>query len=42
LVADHGKTVVAVTHDMGLAERMHRHIELLDGHVVADDEHAAA
>ena len=31
LVAEHGKTVVAVTHDMGLAERMHRHVELLDG-----------
>ena len=40
LVEAHGKTVVAVTHDMGLAERMHRHIELLDGRVVADAGHA--
>ena len=40
LVEAHGKTVVAVTHDMGLAERMHRHIELLDGRVVADGAHA--
>jgi lipoprotein-releasing system ATP-binding protein len=40
LVEEQGKTVVAVTHDMGLAERMHRHVELLDGRVVADDQHA--
>jgi lipoprotein-releasing system ATP-binding protein len=39
LVDKHGKTVVAVTHDLGLAGRMHRHIELLDGHVVADKQH---
>jgi lipoprotein-releasing system ATP-binding protein len=39
LVEKHGKTVVAVTHDLGLAERMHRHIELLDGRIVADDAH---
>ena len=31
LVDKHGKTVVAVTHDLGLAERMDRRIELLDG-----------
>ena len=31
LVDKHGKTVVAVTHDLGLAERMDRQIELLDG-----------
>jgi lipoprotein-releasing system ATP-binding protein len=42
LVAEHGKTVVAVTHDMGLAERMHRHVELLDGRIVADEIHARA
>jgi lipoprotein-releasing system ATP-binding protein len=35
----HGKTVVAVTHDLALAERMDRHIELLDGQVVADEQH---
>jgi lipoprotein-releasing system ATP-binding protein len=40
LVEEHGKTVVAVTHDMGLAERMHRHIELLDGRILADAAHA--
>ena len=39
LVVTHGKTVVAVTHDLGLAERMDRHIELLDGRVVADEQH---
>ncbi len=40
LVEEHGKTVVAVTHDMGLAERMHRHVELLDGRILADEAHA--
>ena len=40
LVEEHGKTVVAVTHDMGLAERMHRHVELLDGRIPADAAHA--
>jgi lipoprotein-releasing system ATP-binding protein len=39
LVDRYGKTVVAVTHDLGLAERMDRHIELLDGGVVADEHH---
>ena len=42
LVDKHGKTVVAVTHDLGLAERMDRHIELLDGRVVADEQHHPA
>jgi lipoprotein-releasing system ATP-binding protein len=37
LVDKYGKTVVAVTHDLGLAARMDRHIELLDGRVVADE-----
>ena len=40
LVDKHGKTVVAVTHDLGLAARMDRHIELLDGGIVADDTSA--
>ena len=40
LVEEHGKTVAAVTHDMGLAERMHRHVELLDGCILADQAHA--
>ena len=39
LVDKHGKTVVAVTHDLGLAARMDRHIELLDGQIVADEQH---
>lgn len=39
LVEKHGKTVVAVTHDLGLAERMDRHIELLDGRIVGDEQH---
>jgi lipoprotein-releasing system ATP-binding protein len=42
LVEEYGKTVVAVTHDMGLAERMHRHVELLDGRVIADEAQAEA
>jgi lipoprotein-releasing system ATP-binding protein len=42
LVDRYGKTVVAVTHDLGLAERMDRHIELLDGRVVRDEAHRAA
>ena len=39
LVDKDGKTVVAVTHDLGLAERMDRHIALIDGRVVADEQH---
>jgi len=39
LVDKYGKTVVAVTHDLALAERMDRHIELLDGRIVADEQH---
>jgi lipoprotein-releasing system ATP-binding protein len=39
LVHGQGKTVVAVTHDMAMAERMDRHVELLDGRVVSDDPH---
>lgn len=39
LVEKHGKTVVAVTYDLGLAERMDRHIELLDGRIVGDEQH---
>jgi lipoprotein-releasing system ATP-binding protein len=41
LVDKRGKTVVAVTHDIGLAERMHRRIQLADGAVVADSSTAA-
>ena len=42
LVDKHGKTVVAVTHDMNLADRMDRHIELRDGGIVADEYHHPA
>lgn len=36
VVEGRGKTVVAVTHDLELARRMHRRIELMDGAIVAD------
>jgi lipoprotein-releasing system ATP-binding protein len=42
LVDKHGKTVVAVTHDLALAARMDRHVELLDGQIVADEQHHLA
>ena len=36
LVHKQGKTVVAVTHDLSMAARMGRQIELIDGAIVAD------
>jgi len=36
VVEGRGKTVVAVTHDLGLAARMHRRIQLMDAAVEAD------
>jgi lipoprotein-releasing system ATP-binding protein len=36
LVEVRKKTVVAVTHDLGLAGRMHRQVQLADGRVVSD------
>ena len=36
LVEHRGKTVVAVTHDLDLAGRMGRRIQLVDGRIVAD------
>lgn len=39
LVAVQGKTVVAVTHDLAMAERMDRQIELLDGRIISDHAH---
>jgi lipoprotein-releasing system ATP-binding protein len=37
LVDREGKTVVAVTHDLGLAARMDRRIHMVDGAVVRDE-----
>jgi lipoprotein-releasing system ATP-binding protein len=37
LVDAHGKTVVAVTHDLGLAARMDRRVQLVDGGIVSDE-----
>ncbi len=42
LVDRQGKTVVAVTHDMRLAERMDRRVELIDGAIVSDLPAASA
>ena len=37
LVVRHGKTVVAVTHDLGLAARMTRRVQLVDGAIASDE-----
>jgi putative ABC transport system ATP-binding protein len=31
-----GTTVIVITHDHAIADRMHRRIEVLDGHIVSD------
>ncbi len=36
-----GSTIVVITHDHAIAERMHRKVEILDGRVVADTGIAA-
>ncbi len=36
LNAEHGVTIVVITHDMAIATAVPRRIELLDGRVVAD------
>jgi lipoprotein-releasing system ATP-binding protein len=41
VVEGRGKTVIAVTHDLELAGRMHRRIQLMDGAITADDRAAA-
>lgn len=38
LVDERGKTVVAVTHDLALAERMDRRVHIVDGRIVADEK----
>jgi lipoprotein-releasing system ATP-binding protein len=42
LVALHGKSVVAVTHDLNLAAQMHRRIHIVDGRVQKDERVAAS
>jgi lipoprotein-releasing system ATP-binding protein len=37
LVAVHGKSVIAVTHDLNLAAQMHRRIHIVDGRVEKDE-----
>ena len=37
-----GSTIVLITHDHAIAERMDRKIEILDGHIVADTDVAAS
>lgn len=37
LVHERGKTVVAVTHDIDMADRMDRRIHLVDGRIVSDE-----
>jgi lipoprotein-releasing system ATP-binding protein len=41
LVHKQGKTVVAVTHDLDMAARMDRRVELVDGAIVADKKISA-
>ena len=36
-----GSTIVVITHDHAIAERMPRKVEILDGHIVADTGLAA-
>jgi lipoprotein-releasing system ATP-binding protein len=37
LVTEYGKTVVAVTHDVGLAGQMHRRLHVVDGSLEQDE-----
>jgi lipoprotein-releasing system ATP-binding protein len=38
LVTEHGKTVVAVTHDLNLAAQMQRRVSIIDGRLTGDDQ----
>jgi lipoprotein-releasing system ATP-binding protein len=42
LVTEHGKTVVAVTHDLNLAAQMQRRIQIIDGRLTSDEQIPAA
>jgi len=42
LVDAHGKTVVAVTHDLGHAAHMDRRLQLVDGAIVSDEPQRVA
>ena len=42
LVTEHGKTVVAVTHDLDLAAQMRRRIHIIDGRLTSDEQIPAA
>ena len=42
VVEGRGKTVIAVTHDLGLADRMHRRIQIMDGVITADERAAGS
>jgi lipoprotein-releasing system ATP-binding protein len=42
VVEGRGKTVIAVTHDLELAGRMYRRIQLMDGAITADERSASS
>ena len=42
LAAEHGATLIVVTHDPALSERLGRHIRLDGGVIAADDAEARA
>ncbi len=42
LVAEHGRSIVVVTHDTGLAARANRQVRLVDGRIVEDSGAPAA